>query len=71
MTQAQVIVRYLTRHRGKAFCAECLARKVFGMKEVTSTAIFQAEGLGARRHQALCAACGRRRLVSEVSDRSD
>jgi hypothetical protein len=70
MTQAQVILRFLTEHRGGAFCAECLAMKVFGMKEVTSTAILQAEGLGAQRHQGLCTVCGRRRLVSEVPDRS-
>ena len=49
-----------------ALCADCIATKMFGNKNIDA-AMRQLEGNGAHRRYAHCSACGKLRLVASVS----
>jgi hypothetical protein len=66
MKTSTIILRFLREHPGELFCVRCLAQKLTGGTEITSTAIFEAEGLGARRTYGRCSACAQQRLVAGV-----
>jgi len=62
-----IIVFFLRRHPDEALCGRCLAGKLTGRPQVTSSAICRAEGLGVRRAYGQCSACGQNRLVAAAS----
>ena len=60
------ILRYLGEQTGKAFCADCIATRLFGGKNI-DVAMRHLEGNGAVRRHGVCASCGKRRLVAGLS----
>jgi len=64
MTLADEVLRFLAEHRGETFCSGCLALKLRGAPEIPSSALFEAEGRGARRAYGVCSVCGNERLVA-------
>jgi hypothetical protein len=63
---SDAILAFLAEHRGETFCADCLALKLRGAREMTSSAILEVEGRGARRMYGVCSVCGNRRLVADL-----
>ncbi len=64
MTLADAVLNFLAEHRGETFCSQCLAMKLKGTHALTSSALFEAEGRGARRAYDVCSVCGNERLVA-------
>ena len=60
------ILRFLGEHPGKAFCADCIATRLFGGKNV-DVAMRHLEGNDVVRQHGVCSACGKRRLVARLS----
>jgi hypothetical protein len=62
----RAVWRFLEKHRGRMFCAQCLGRAL-GVPRRLDRAVIAAEGRGARRHYGPCAICGKDRLVCGLS----
>ena len=62
VTQSEALWEFLTSHRGRMFCTQCIATALFATKRI-DRAVLGAEGRGARRHYGTCAACGKERLL--------
>lgn len=68
MKISTLVLRFLREHPRELFCVRCLAQKLTGGNEITSTAIFEAEGLGARRAYGRCSVCQQQRLVAGTAE---
>ena len=66
MKLADAILGFLAEHRGETFCAGCLAVKLRGTRELTSSALFEVEGRGVRRVYGVCSVCASHRLVASL-----
>ena len=62
VTQSEALWVFLTSHRGKMYCTQCIATALFATKRI-DRAVLGAEGRGARRQYGTCAACGKERLL--------
>jgi len=62
VTQSEALWEFLTSHRGKMFCTQCIATALFATKRI-DRAVLGAEGRGARRQYGTCASCGKERLL--------
>jgi hypothetical protein len=62
VTQSAALWQFLTSHRGKMFCTQCIADALSATKRI-DRAVIGAEGRGARRKYGVCASCGKERLL--------
>jgi hypothetical protein len=60
-----VILSFLGQHPGSAFCAHCIAAKLFPGKNI-DVAMRHLEGDGIYRRHDQCSACGKPRLVASL-----
>jgi hypothetical protein len=59
------ILNFLRQCAGEAFCADCLAHRLFDGKNIDVT-MRHLEGSGVHRRHARCSACGKLRLVASL-----
>jgi len=64
----EAIHRFLTEHRGQAFCAYCIAQDLFPGRDI-DVAMRHLEGNGVHRCHSQCDDCGKARLVASVPSR--
>ena len=65
----EAIHRFLTEHRGQAFCAYCIAQDLFHGRDI-DVAMRHLEGSGVHRCHSQCDGCGKARLVASVPPRA-
>jgi len=60
------ILNFLGKHPGIAFCADCIAAKLFGGKKNIDVALRHLEGNGMHRHNGRCSVCEKLRLAASL-----